>query len=172
MARSRNKPVATSRSLQQHRFLKTVVLLLVVGAIAALVYHFMEQQAGPDGAGPVPSGQTTTNAAATSAQVNPGFKKLIGRWQRPDGGYILDIKSVEPQGTMAAAYYNPQPINVARAEAKEVDGATKVFLELRGPGYPGSTYTLTYQPERDELEGVYFQAAMGAYYDVFFVRMK
>jgi len=38
--------------------------------------------------------------------------------------------------------------------------------------YPGSTYTLTYDPRRDQLEGVYFQAAMQQRFDVVFVRLK
>ena len=38
--------------------------------------------------------------------------------------------------------------------------------------YPGSTYTLTYDPRRDQLEGVYFQAAMQQRFDMVFVRLK
>jgi hypothetical protein len=48
----------------------------------------------------------------------------------------------------------------------------KIFVELHAPGYPGSTYTLTYEPARDQLEGIYFQAALQQSFDVVFVRMK
>jgi hypothetical protein len=34
------------------------------------------------------------------------------------------------------------------------------YFELRAPGYPGSTYTLTYDPQRDQLQGIYFHAAL------------
>jgi len=34
------------------------------------------------------------------------------------------------------------------------------------------TYTLTYDPRRDQLEGVYFQAAMQQRFDMVFVRLK
>ena len=34
----------------------------------------------------------------------------------------------------------------------------KVFVELRAPNYPGSTYTLSYDPQQDQLKGIYFQA--------------
>ena len=45
---------------------------------------------------------------------------------------------------MAAAYFNPRPINVSQAEAA-LDGTTvKVFIELRDVNYPGATYHLTY----------------------------
>jgi hypothetical protein len=48
----------------------------------------------------------------------------------------------------------------------------QVFVELRAPGYPGSTYTLRYEPQRDQLEGSYFQAALQQRFAVVFVRMK
>jgi hypothetical protein len=97
---------------------------------------------------------------------------LKGRWLRPDGGYTLEIRNVAASGTLDAAYLNPQPIHVARAEARREGSALKVFVELRAPGYPGSTYTLTYDPQRDRLAGTYFQATLRQSYDVFFVRMR
>ncbi len=97
---------------------------------------------------------------------------MIGRWLRPDGGYILEIRDVDAGGKLDAAYLNPQPIHVARAEATRDGSALKVFVELRAPNYPGSTYTLTYDPKRDQLQGVYFQAALRQRFDVVFVRMK
>jgi uncharacterized protein len=39
-------------------------------------------------------------------------------------------------------------------------------------GYPGSTYTLTDDPTRDQLEESYVQAALQPRIDVMFVRMK
>jgi len=47
-----------------------------------------------------------------------------------------------------------------------------VSVELRAPGYPNSTYTLRYEPTRDQLAGIYFQAALQQSFDVVFVRMK
>jgi len=100
------------------------------------------------------------------------FEKLKGRWRRADGGYVLDIRNVKPGGEMEAAYLNPRPINVSKAQATR-DGTTmRVFVELRAPNYPGSTYTLTYDPKRDELYGVYYQAVQGQSFDVVFVRAK
>jgi hypothetical protein len=37
--------------------------------------------------------------------------------------------------------------------------------------YPGSTYTLTYQPATDRLAGTYFHAVSGQYLDVEFSRL-
>jgi hypothetical protein len=104
--------------------------------------------------------------------ANGGFDVLNGRWLRPDGGYILEIRSVDAGSKINVVYLNPKPINVAKAEATRDGSTVKVFVELRAPGYPGSTYTLTYDPTRDQLEGIYFQAALQQRFDVMFVRMK
>ena len=73
---------------------------------------------------------------------------------------------------MQAAYLNPKPIHVAKADVSVEGGTPKVFIELRDTGYPGSTYTLTYDPPRDQLQGAYYQAAMRQTFEVTFVRMK
>lgn len=112
------------------------------------------------------------SAASVAFAADQGFEKLEGRWRRTDGGYVLDIRKVRPDGAMDAAYLNPRPINVSKAQATR-DGATvRVFVELRAPNYPGSTYTLTYDSKRDELYGVYYQAVEGRSFDVVFARMK
>jgi hypothetical protein len=104
--------------------------------------------------------------------ANGGFDVLNGRWLRPDGGYVLEIRAVDSSGKIDAVYLNPKPINIARAGATRDGSTVKVFVELRAPGYPGSTYTLTYDPKGDRLAGVYFQAALQQRFDVVFVRMQ
>jgi hypothetical protein len=95
---------------------------------------------------------------------------MEGRWVRTDGGYVVEVRSVDPGGKVDAAYFNPRPIHVSRAEASQ-DGATaRLFLELRDVNYPGSTYSLSYDAGRDVLEGSYFQALERQSYDVSFVR--
>jgi len=100
----------------------------------------------------------------------PDARKVVGRWVRLDAPYVIDIASATEDGILEAAYYNPRPINVSRAEAREVDGTLEVFVELRDAGYPGSTYTLTLDPTADRLSGVYYQAALRESYDVEFMR--
>jgi uncharacterized protein (DUF2147 family) len=111
---------------------------------------------------------TTAPAAATPAAA--AFEKLVGRWQRQDGGYVLDIRSISPEGKAEAGYYNPNPITVARAEAFRQEDALTLFVELRAPNYPGSTYRLVYDAAHDALVGSYFQALQGQTFDVAFVR--
>lgn len=97
---------------------------------------------------------------------------LKGRWLRPDGGYVLEIQNVKPDGEMEAAYFNPRPIHVAIAKMSQSGPETKVFVELRDTGYPGSAYNLVYDPENDQLKGIYSQATLHQDFDVYFVRMK
>jgi hypothetical protein len=110
--------------------------------------------------------------SASGEKARPDFVALKGRWLRPDGGYILSVKNVDTGGKIDAAYYNPRPINVSKAQATQEGATLKVFIELRDAGYPGSTYTLIYDPKTDRLGGVYYQAAMGQRFDVMFVRSK
>ena len=106
------------------------------------------------------------------AQAKPDFATLRGRWVRPDGGYVIEIQSVDAGGRMQAAYYNPNPINVSRAEAGLVGSVVTVFIELRGPGYPGSTYRLIHDPTSDVLKGVYHHAGLQQDFSVVFHRGK
>jgi hypothetical protein len=109
-------------------------------------------------------------SAGTGTKV--AFDSLKGPWLRPDGGYVIDIRDVDASGKMAAGYFNPRPINVSQAEASREGDTTKVFIELRDVNYPGATYNLTYDPERDQLRGVYYQPALRQSFDVVFIRMK
>jgi hypothetical protein len=149
---------------------RTVTLVLAVGVVATVVLLRARQ---PGGLGvPLPSSPAPRiSLAAPADSAESGFRALSGRWLRPDGGYILDIRDVDARGKIDAVYLNPRPIPVARAEATRDSSTLRVFVELRAPGYPGSTYTLTYDPQRDQLEGIYFQAALQQRFDVVFVRM-
>lgn len=113
-----------------------------------------------------------TNAAPAAATASPELAKLVGKWERPDGGYVLEVKSVDPSGKVDAAYYNPNPINVSRAAAYREKGTSKLVLELQDVGYPGCTYTLEHNSQSDQLFGQYYQAAQQQTYEVVFSRLK
>ncbi|MBL0732157.1 MAG: hypothetical protein JJW03_04805 [Desulfosarcina sp.] len=114
------------------------------------------------------SHDTETAAAAEK----PDLKVIIGEWVRPDGGYILRVLDVNPDGSVDAGYFNPGKINIAEANVSLWKGMVKLFIKLQDKGYPGSTYTLYYYPEKDALSGVYYQAAVGQTYEVAFFRKK
>jgi hypothetical protein len=79
---------------------------------------------------------------------------------------------VDTGGKLDAAYLNPRPIHVAKAEASLESAVVKVFIELRDVNYPGSTYTLNYDPASDQLTGMYFQATLQQRFEVCFERQK
>jgi hypothetical protein len=112
-----------------------------------------------------------TNSAATAA-AHPELLKLKGKWLRPDGDYILEIAEINGPGTIVAKYFNPNPINVSKALGMREGESTKIFVELQDTGYPGCTYSLTYDATVDQLFGQYYQAAMQQTYDVVFTRLK
>jgi hypothetical protein len=169
----RRRPLSRNPSTSGARRVSvlTVTIVLAVGVVATVVL-LRGQEPGGTGLSLPSSPAPRISLAAPADSAEAGFRTLSGRWLRPDGGYILDIRDVDARGKIDAVYLNPRPIAVARAEATR-DGATlNVFVELRAPGYPGSTYTLTYDPQRDQLQGIYFQAALQQRFDVVFLRMQ
>jgi len=100
------------------------------------------------------------------------FRPLEGKWVRPDGGYVLEIRSIDPSGKMNAAYLNPRSINISSAQASREGESLRVSIELRDTNYPGSLYHLTYDPGTDSLAGTYFQATEQQQFEVEFKRMK
>ena len=125
----------------------------------------------PQSAGPT-AGQETTGRKPAAAMITGEYQRLVGRWVRPDGGYVIDIRKIAADGTTETYYYNPRSIKVSRAAASRVGATTKVFIELRDIGYPGATYTLVYKPQEDVLAGVYFQPAVGQSFNVVFFRKQ
>jgi uncharacterized protein (DUF2147 family) len=111
---------------------------------------------------------TATTASATAAAVN--LDVLKGAWVRPDGGYMIAIKSVTADGKLEAMYFNPNMLPFAKAQATREGAALRASFELRAGGYDGSTYELTYDPATDRLKGIYYQAVAKQKFDVYFAR--
>jgi hypothetical protein len=151
-----------------------LVMLLAIGLLAVVLLY----QPGRTPPASVPATAESGPAAVTTAanvavaEARPEYRPLQGRWVREDGGYVIEIRGIAPDGGLEAGYYNPRPIRVARAAAITDGGEVKVLIELRDEGYPGSTYLLTYDVRKDALMGNYFQAATGESFDVIFVRQK
>ena len=98
--------------------------------------------------------------------------RIIGRWQRSEGEYILDIRAVRDDGKIDAVYLNPRPINVSKAQAITKGGYVIVAVTLQDSGYPGNIYTLTYDAQADRLDGVYHHRGLGQQFNVEFSRVS
>jgi hypothetical protein len=154
----------------QRLFAKKTAFMTAVVLCVVILYVFPCEPS--DAASPNPLLTLLARNDESSQETSSAIALLKGRWRRPDGGYVVDIKDIDPTGRMDAAYFNPKPIRVSKAEATRDGAATKVFIELRDVGYPGCTYTLTYDPQTDQLRGLYFQAAIQQTFDVVFFRIK
>jgi hypothetical protein len=145
-----------------------VWLLLAALAIVVVVAAWPRKPADDKATGN--SSAPGTNAAAAPAGASADLQFLKGRWVRPDGGYILEIRQVDADGLLDAGYFNPGPIRVVSSKATKDGAAVKVYIELNDVNYPGCKYNLTYLPDQRLLVGTYFQAAMQQTYEVAFER--
>jgi len=166
---SRKDPARPLMQTTSGRGLKSLMAAGIVAAGAILMFGTGPATGQPPAAAPA---DQATRATTVAAEVKTAFQVLQGRWLRTDGGYVIEVKDIDGSGKIEAAYLNPMPIHVSKAQATQEGTVTKVFIELRDTGYPGSTYTLTYESQSDQLKGIYFQAAMQQSFEVFFVRVK
>jgi len=108
----------------------------------------------------------------SSAAAESGFEILKGQWVRPDGGYTISISGVDSDGKLDASYANPGLLPFAEARASRDGKIIRLFFELRAGGYNGSTYTLAYDPAKEILYGVYYQANARQKYNIYFNRSR
>ncbi|HWI58101.1 MAG TPA: hypothetical protein VNZ22_12805 [Bacillota bacterium] len=150
-------------------FCKTNMAFILCFLLCGLLVSCSQQS---ETAPAAPSAAATSTNTAAAPAIKPEFQKLTGKWLRPDGGYILEIKSVDAEGKLEAGYFNPDPITVSKAVALRDSQGTQVVIELRDVNYPGCLYRLKYDPKSDQLYGTYYQAAMDQTFDITFGRMK
>ena len=154
-----------------------LTIMLIWGVLLALVvFAFRDRLFSSEGKAPekTPSAQLAKPAPEVPAAEKQDASKqtsLVGRWGRLNGGYILDIQAVRPDGTLDAKYLNPRPIHISKAKAMSQAGHQVVVVQLQDRGYPGSLYTLTYDPKTDRLEGIYHHRGLNQQFDVKFSRL-
>lgn len=115
---------------------------------------------------------TRKNAISRETKRGDRYERLVGKWMRPDGGYVIEINHGSPDGTLECAYFNPNPIHVSQAQVTSEGENIKLYVELQDTGYPGCTYNLTYDPVSDQLKGIYYQAAVQQSYEIMFNRIQ
>lgn len=107
-------------------------------------------------------------AASPVAKMN--YNIMAGNWQRTDGGYLIAVSDVLPDGLARVEYFNPRPIHVAQAAISTRENMIELFIKFQDKGYEGSTYRLYYYAKRDALVGFYHQATTNKTYEVIFLR--
>ncbi len=148
-----------------------IALAVVVAACLGFLWLKSRHPSASVATPPTAQGKATSRPAGAVASIS-GFEKLRGEWIRPDGGYVIEVRSISDGGKMDASYFNPKSINVHKAEASRDGAITKVFIELRDANYPGSTYDLAYDAQKDQLAGIYYHAGLRQSFDVIFRRMR
>ena len=149
------------------------VIALAVVVTACLGFLCLKSRHPGASAATAPTAQVRA-ASQPAAAVAAGseFERLKGKWLRPDGGYVIEVRNIGDGGKMNASYFNPKSINVHKAEASRDGATTRVFVELRDANYPGSTYALAYDAKKDQLTGIYYHAGLRQSFDVVFRRMR
>jgi hypothetical protein len=112
------------------------------------------------GAQPTATTKDITTAIETGAV-------LSGQWRRPDGGYVIQIKAIHPEGQLEAAYFNPRSIRVDTAQWQFGGGTLQLRIRLNDTGYEGAFYLLQYNPATNQLVGEYHPAGQGTFYVAF-----
>jgi hypothetical protein len=166
VARRKQPEAAASTAAARTGRRRSAVVVVLVAAAVALAWATWRKT--PEPAAPA----TSAGKPSPPASAPADYAVLVGEWVRPDGGYVLAVSGIAPDGTASVSYFNPRPIRVARAEVKREGALVGLFVELRDVNYPGSTYTLGYDTATDQLRGIYFQAAQGAQYEVAFSRRR
>jgi hypothetical protein len=140
------------------------IWLTLVGIVAAIAWWLWPAPPAPS---PLAGGGSSIGGGVKAAAAD--YSPLIGKWQRSDGEYLIEITSAAPDGKLEAKYFNPGPINVGKAMGVIDGGKLTALIELRDVNYPGSTYRLRHAG--DKMTGDYFQATQGETFQVEFVRV-
>jgi len=151
---------------------KSLMLVGIVAAVVCGVFLLNRYDNQTDRSPALKDAKPSRPSVINESPAQNTFIKLLGRWQRPDGGYVIDISSINADGSLEAAYFNPRPINVSQASAATKEGRINIFIELRDVGYPGARYSLIYNPQSDTLKGLYYQPSVEQSFEVVFARMN
>ncbi len=158
--------MSSPRFAHSHRS-AVVALLMAAFSVGALVAcKKSDAPAGVQAAAPALPPSAAESGAPAEVQ------KMMGRWLRSDGTYVLELRGADHSGVVQAGYFNPKSIHVSRAIWMRGAEGLQVVVELNDVGYPGATYVLSHDTAEDRLVGKYNQPQMGQSFDVDFVRQK
>ena len=100
----------------------------------------------------------------------PGFHVLKGSWQAQNGD-VITIKNIGAAGNIEMHYFNPEPVHVTQAQAARDGKSTRILIFLRYPDSLCCTYDLTYDPQSDQLKGLFWRKGTSKSTEIIFDRM-
>lgn len=106
------------------------------------------------------------------SDISAVSEKLTGKWARADGPYTIEITSVNEDGVLELAYFNPNPIAGAKGSWRMEDNELSIFVVLDDIAYQGSKYELIYNERSKNLVGLFYQAKVKQTFDVYFTKNK
>ncbi|MBN1410958.1 MAG: hypothetical protein JW969_08935 [Spirochaetales bacterium] len=98
------------------------------------------------------------------------YEQVIGKWERPDGGYVLEITGIK-DNQVYARYFNPRQINIAKSEIRDSSDGKIIYIEFDDENYKGSFYKLMYVEKNNLLMGKYYAAPADQTYNIYFQRI-
>src|SRR5215203_2955029 len=81
-------------------------LTLCMMCLAPVVLFSSCKKAPAEAAKPAAAATEAPKAAAPATAVPEPVRKLLGKWLRADGGYVLELRGAELSGVLQAAYFN------------------------------------------------------------------
>jgi len=88
------------------------------------------------------------DAETAASEEKPDFNVIIGEWVRSDGGYIVRIRDVNPDGSVDAGYFNPAKTNISEADVSLWKGFVKLFIKLQTRDIPDRPIRSTITPKK------------------------
>ena len=169
-----NLAVTESRPDFARRWVTVLYAMPLIVGVGMIVYAYSRPEVMlPDVRSSVPGPVAAPSIADQGSAVCDSFpEKVVGRWRRPDGGYVLEIRGIGADGEAQAGYFNPRPIHVAKAQVQNTGTAVALYVELQDTGYPGNHYKLTYDAVGDRLVGTYRQPQACQQFNIYFERLK
>src|SRR6266850_2054637 len=98
--KSKKRRIVKDSSGSQNKSSRPWIFVLLGIGIVVLVFLVLREW-------PTDQNQTQLGSQASGGDSGSASQSLKGRWLRPDGGYVLEIRDINPDGMMDVAYFNP-----------------------------------------------------------------
>ena len=126
MAKRSSAP--TKRTKGKRVIFWVAVGLIPAGSVAAAGLLYVKEKGSMTASEDPMKGTGISAPMVDRPSLSRDLNPLLGRWRRPDGGYVIEVRGFDASCRLEARCYNPRSIHVACAEASKVGGKIKIFL--------------------------------------------